>query len=250
MLYSVIIAVVLTAVASLSSASPADYEQTVHARFYPNFAQLYRPATSKPYREGSSQRFQFLFTVKEYSQILEESITMLNVNVTERTITYHPTPSFEVAGSRYLYNLDPSENDFVEIELISPEDLLFREVRRPNRYFHLPSLDDLQYFKQVPIQPFYEVTFICNSSFPKDNHKRAPVLSYIDKSFQWTPRYVIDMSPNNNGTYDYKVYAYADIRNHGEQTIIIKDVEFITSKVVFLYSSNFSFFLIFQEMSN
>jgi hypothetical protein len=243
-------AVLLVAVALLSSASSADYEQNVLARFYPNFAQLYRPATPKPYRDGPYELFQFLFTEKEYLQILEESITMLFVNITERTITYHPTPNFEIAGSRYLYRPDPSENDFVEIELISSEDRLFREVRRPNRYFHLPSLDGLQHIKQAPIQPFYEITFICNSSFPKDNDKPSPVLSYIDKSFQWTPRYVIDILPSNEGIYDYKIYAYADIRNNGDQTIIIKAVEFITSKIVFLYSLNFSFFKIFQKMPN
>jgi hypothetical protein len=227
-----IIAAVLLAIVALSSSSTLypNSERNVIARFYSDFAQLYRPATLKSYSSKSDdefssiERYEFLFTEKEYSQISEESLTMLYTDVIERTITYYPTPNFIVNGSRYFYRRDPKENEAIEIELVNSKDRIFREVRQPDRYFYLSSVDDLQYSKHIPIMPYYEIIFICNSSFSKTIQKQTPLLSYIDKSLQWTPRYILDL-PIFGISKQPEMYAYADIRNNGEQSIIIKEAE-------------------------
>ncbi len=155
---------------------------------------------------------------------------MLHTNIIERTITYHPMPNFEVNGSRYFYRRDPTQMDAVEIELVHSEDRLFREVRQPNRYFYLSSFADLEYSNQVPVMPYYEVTFICNSS---------SLLSYVDKIFLYTPRYFLDLTAFDS-TQQFELQAYADIRNNGEQTIVIKGAEVISGKIFFNFS-NFLF---------
>jgi hypothetical protein len=243
MSYSIITVVLLAIVALSSAKSPLNHEQNVLARFYSNFAQLYRPATSIPVaadtdRPDLLERFEFLFSEKEYSHVCEESLTMLYTNVTERTITYHPMPNFEEIGSRYMYRPDPKENYMVEIELINAEDLVFRDVRRSNRYFYLTTLDGLQFVRRPPVMPFYAVSFTCNSSFPKTDETQVPILSYLDKSYQWTPRYSLDIPMLGTGEQSNLV-AYADIRNNGDQSIVLKGVELIAGKILFLY-----FFLI------
>jgi len=155
---------------------------------------------------------------------------MLYANVIERTITYHPMPNFEVIGSRYFYRRDPKQNYTVEIELVNAEDRLFREVEQPNRYFYLLSFDEVEYPNQIPVMPYYEVTFICNSSFLPDAHKPAPLLSYIDKSIQYTPRYLLDLPLSGSGK-QCEMCAYADIRNNGERSIVIKGAELIGGDV-------------------
>jgi hypothetical protein len=190
-------------------------------------------------QERTIELYQFFFSQREYLRILEESLTMLHTNIIERTITYHPMPNFEVNGSRYFYRRDPTQMDAVEIELVHSEDRLFREVRQPNRYFYLSSFADLEYSNQVPVMPYYEVTFICNSSFPKDSQIYSPLLSYVDKSFQYTPRYFLDLTAFD-GSKQFELHAYADIRNNGEQTIVIKGAEVISGKIFFNFS-NFLF---------
>jgi len=225
-------AILLAIIALSSSTSLPNNERNILIRFYSDFAQVYRPAILKPHpselnREQSIEQYQFFFTEKEYSQISEESLTMLYRNVIERTITYHPMPNFEVVGSRYFYRRDPKQIDAIEIELVNPEDRLFRDVQEPNRYFYLSSFDGLEYTNQVPVMPYYEVTFICNST---DIQKQSPLLSYIDKNFQWTPRYLLDLSAFGTNNQS-EMYAYADLHNNGEQSVVIKGVEIIAGDI-------------------
>ncbi|CAF4173269.1 unnamed protein product, partial [Rotaria sordida] len=206
-------------------------EQNIFARFYSNFVQLYRPVLSKSYSselnyEQSIEHYRFIFNEKEYSKISEESIIMLNTNIIERTIIYHPTPNFEIIGTRYFYHRNPKENDSIEIELINPIDYIFRNVQKPDHYFYLSSFDNLEYLTEVPIMPYYEVIFNCTSLFSIDKQIRPPLLSYINKNIQWTPRYVLDLLLFNTDKQP-TMHAYADIRNHGEQSIVIKEAEFI-----------------------
>jgi len=232
MSYSIIAAILLATIAVSSSISFTSNERNVLTRFYPNFGQIYRPATFKSYadEEKTTVLYQFLFTEKEYTQIAEESLTMLNTNIIERTITYHSTPNFEVVGSRYFYRRDPKLDNTVEIELVNSDDRLFREVRQPNRYFYLSSFDALEYPNQIPIMPYYEVSFICNSTFPKNPETQSPLLSYLDKSFQYSPRYLLDM-PLFGTSNQSEMYAYADIRNYGEQPIVMKGAELIAGSI-------------------
>jgi len=231
MSYSIIAAIFLATIALSSSSSvPSfDNERNVLVRFYSDFAQLYRPVTMKSYvnQEQTMEQYQFYFTEREYTRILEESLTMLYTNVIERTITFYPTPNFAVNGSRYFYRRDPKQNYTVEIELVNPDDRLFREVDQPDRYFYLPSYDHLTYSNQVPVMPYYEVTFICNSSYPQT---QSPLLSYIDRNLQYTPRYLLDL-PSFGSSKQLDMYAYADIRNTGEQTIVIKGAELIAGDI-------------------
>jgi hypothetical protein len=232
MSYSIIAAILLATITLSSSISYSTNEQNVLVRFYSDFAQLYRSATLKSYvDEGrTTELYQFFFTEREYSRMSEESLTMLYTNVIERTVTYHPFPNFEVVGTRYFYRRDPKQDSTVEIELINPEDRLFREVQQPNRYFYLSSTENLEYPSQIPVMPYYEVSFICNSSFPKDSQTQSPLLSYLDKSFQYTPRYLLDIASFGSGRQS-EMYAYADIRNTGEQPIVMKGAELIAGKI-------------------
>jgi len=232
MSYSIIAAIFLATIALSSSVPYSNNERNVLARFYPDFVQLYCPATLKSYvdEEQTIERYQFFFTEKEYLTISEESLTMLYTNVMERTITYHPMPNFEVNGTRYFYRRSSKQNYTVEIELVNAQDRLFREVKQPYRYFYLSSFHRLEYSSQIPIMPYYEVTFICNSSLPTDAPKQAPLLSYIDRSFQYTPRYLLDLPLFGTGK-PYQMYAYADIRNNGQKTIVIKGAELIAGDV-------------------
>jgi hypothetical protein len=226
------IAAVLLAVVALSSADPNN-PRNVLARFYSDFAQLYlsapplEPSSLNSDGQESTQRYQFLFTEQQYLKISEESLTMLYTNVIDRTITYHPMPNFEVKGTRYFYRRDPKQEEPVEIELVNPQDRLFRQVQEPNRYFYLSSYDNLEYTTSVPVMPYYEVTFTCNSSFSKDVQTQPPLLSYIDKSFQWTPRYLLDLPMFGTGKR-HEMCAYADIRNNGEDTFVVRGTELIT----------------------
>jgi hypothetical protein len=157
-------------------------------------------------------------------------------------------PNFEIVGSRYFYRRDPKQNFSVEIELINPQDRLFREVQQPNRYFYLLSFDNLEYSNQIPVMPYYEVTFICNTTFPTNTQAQLPLLSYIDKSFQYTPRYVLDL-PLMGTNKQSEMYAYADIFNNGDQSIVIKGAELIAGKIFLLLFFVFSYFLSLGDIS-
>jgi len=232
MSYSIITTILLATIALSSSVSFLNNEPNVLARFYSDFAQLYRSAIVKSYIDQgqTTELYQFFFTEREYLHISEKSLTMLNTHVIERTIIYHPMPNFEIVGSRYFYRRDPKQNFSVEIELINSEDRLFREVQQPNRYFYLLSFDNLEYSNQIPVMPYYEVTFICNTTFPTNTQTQLPLLSYIDKSFQYTPRYVLDL-PLMGTNKQSDMYAYADIFNNGDQSIVIKGAELIAGDI-------------------
>jgi len=241
MSYSIIAAILLTIIGLSTSITFSNNERNVLARFYSDFAQLYRSATVKSYvdQEQTIELYQFFFTEKEYSRIAEDSLTMLYTNVIERTVTYHPMPNFEVIGSRYFYRRDPKQNYTIEIELVNSENRLFREVEQPNRYFYLSSFEDLEYSNKIPVIPYYEVTFMCNASFPTNPQTQSPLLSYIDKSFQYTPRYLLDLPSFNTGK-QCAMYAYADIHNNGEQSIVVKGAELIGGYVS-LYQKPFEY---------
>jgi len=243
MSYSIITTILLATIALSSSVSFLNNEPNVLARFYSDFAQLYRSAIVKSYIDQgqTTELYQFFFTEREYLHISEKSLTMLNTHVIERTIIYHPMPNFEIVGSRYFYRRDPKQNFSVEIELINSEDRLFREVQQPNRYFYLLSFDNLEYSNQIPVMPYYEVTFICNTTFPTNTQTQLPLLSYIDKSFQYTPRYVLDL-PLMGTNKQSDMYAYADIFNNGDQSIVIKGAELIAGKIFLLLFFVFSYF--------
>jgi hypothetical protein len=251
MSYSIIAAVLLVLVALSSSTLYPNSKRNAIARFYSDFAQLYRPATLKPYlpksdeESTSTELYQFLFTEKEYSQISEESLTMVYTDVIERSITYYSMPNFMVNGSRYFYRRDPKQTEAIEIELINPKDRIFREVRHPDRYFYLSSFENLEYLKQMPLMPYYEVTFICKPLVSKNTENQTPLLSYIDKNLQWTPRYILDLPMFGTGKKS-EMYAYADIRNNGEESIVIKEAELtagdikLTERPVQYYRSSVS----------
>ena len=205
----------------------------VLARFYSDFGQIYlRPSSMRavPYgleNDTSVEYYEFFFTTKEFSQLREQSLTMLNTHVLERTVTYHPTPNFEAEGARYLYRRDPKQNESVEIELVDRFSRLFREVNQTNHYFYLSSVDELQYVDRMPSLPYYEVAFKCNGS--SKNESSLPILSYIDQTYKWSPRYSLDM-PTFAAKKESTMLAYADIRQEGERTVVIKALELIAGK--------------------
>jgi hypothetical protein len=110
MSYSIITIHLLATTAFSSSNTFSNNETNAVARFYSDFAQLYRSAILKSYvdQERTIECYQFFFSQREYLRILEESLTMLHINIIERTITYHPMPNFEVNGSGYFYGRDPT----------------------------------------------------------------------------------------------------------------------------------------------
>lgn len=217
---------------SLATVPVFDRERNVLVRFYSDFAQIYRAPNLKSYvdQDHTIEQYQFFFSEREYVRIVEESLMMLSTNVIDRTITFHSAPNFAVNGSRYFYRRDPKQELSVEIELVNPDDRLFREVNQPNRYFYLPAFADLEYSGQVPMMPYYEVVFTCNASSSSSSQKQSPLLSYIDRSLQYTPRYVLDLPFVMNNDKPMEIGAYADIRNTGEVPIVIKGAELVVGK--------------------
>ena len=211
------------------------HDQTnVLARFYGDFAQIYLAPSSVPAEslgfdnDTSVEYYQFFFTAKEYSQLREESLTMLNAQVLERSVTYHPQPNFEVEGTRYFYRREPKQTEAIEIELVDRFSRLFREVNQTNRYFYLSFVDDLQHVDKLLSLPYYEVVFKCNGSYTEESS--SPVLSYIDRSYKWSPRYLLDLSTLQGEKQQPSMLAYADVRNDGERTIVIKALELIAGE--------------------
>jgi hypothetical protein len=228
-----IIAVAFAFIAVSSSAPSSPVEQNALARFYSGFAQLYRPPSVPMQSQDSTttQRYQFLFTDKEFENIKDESLSLLYTTVIERSIIYHPMPNFEVEGTRYFYRRDPKDAEAVEIELVRVADKLFREVQQSNRYFYLPTYSTLEYTNRVPLMPYYEVNFICNiSSLPRSADLPTPLLSYMDKTFSWSPRYTLDL-PMLGNTKKPEMFAYADLQNIGEQSMTLKAAELIAGDI-------------------
>jgi hypothetical protein len=230
-----IIAVALAFIAVSSSApSPSSppVEQNALARFYSGFAQLYRPAPVPMQSQDSAttQRYQFLFTEKEFDNIKDESLSLLYATVVDRSIIYHPSPNFEVEGTRYFYRRDPKDREPIEIELVRCVDKLFREVNQPDRYFYLPTLNTLEYTNRVPLTPYYEVNFVCNISSLPNSDLPAPLLSYMDKTFAWSPRYTLDL-PMFGNTKKPEMFAYADLQNTGEHSMTLKAAELIAGDI-------------------
>ena len=243
MSYSIFAAIFLATIA-LSSASSVPVfsnERNVLVRFYSDYAQVYRPATMKSYvdDERTMERYQFFFSPSEFSQIFEDSLTLLNTNVIERTITYYPRPNFAVNGSRYFYRRDPKQIDSIEIELVNPKDRLFREVAQPDRYFYLPFYAHLEYVGQMPVMPYYNITFICNAS---SSQRQSPLLSYVGRSLTYSARYLLNV-PSLGNEKPVEINAFADIKNIGEETIVVKGAELMAGKKKqLLFSSLFIHF--------
>ena len=230
-----ILAVIFFATIALSAATMPvfDRERNVLVRFYGEFAQLYRPANLKSYVDQNQtiEQYQFFFPEREYVRIVEESLMMLSTNVIDRTVTYHSAPNFAINGSRYFYRRHPKQESPVEIELVNPDDRLFREVKQPDRYFYLPAFADLEYSGQIPVMPYYEVIFTCNTSSSSSSlQKQSPLLSYIVRSLQYTPRYLLDLPSVITKDKPMEMRAYADIRNTGEVPIVIKGAELVAGR--------------------
>jgi hypothetical protein len=227
---------VTIALVALSSSQMLVENNNVLARFFPSFTQFYRSASPQASEKVSSfaeqepsttKRYRFLFNEFEYASIRPESFSMVHTDVVERKIVYHPVPNFEMQGSRYYYRRDPKQMESVEIELVRPYDRLFREVKRPDRYFYLSSFDGLEYTRQMPEMPYYEVIFTCNSSsVTTDKPSAEPLLTYIDTRFQWSPRYMLDL-PMYGSAKKPEMFAYADLENVGLQSITVKGTELI-----------------------
>jgi len=227
--------ILLSVIALSLSYSTVNLEQNVLVRFYSNFAQLYRPAT--PVRcapnvdvNNDRQCFQYRFTESEYSNIASDSMTMLYTNITERTVTYHANPNFEKVGTQYLYRPDPKANRYIEIELVNAKDHLFGTLVEPVQYFYLDSYDNLYYLRTKPVSSYYDVKFISDSSSQKDTQTESPVLAYVDKSYRWTPRYLVHFSVVDNREQSI-MYAYADLSNTGSEKIVFKLAEFISGSL-------------------
>jgi hypothetical protein len=230
---SIVVAAVLLTVAVLSSTSSVDFDvsKNVLARFYPKFAHFYRLATPKfddDFRmnvDTSYEYYQFVFNATEYMRIVEESLTMLNTDIVERTIVYHPTPSFEIQGSRFFYRRDAQQRHAIEIELVDGERGIFREYQHPNRFFYISSYNLIEFVDELPLSPYYEVTFKCHRSYSE----QLPVLSYIDQSIQWSQRYVLDV-PEFGVNTNLSMSALADVRNNGAETIVVKAAQLNTGR--------------------
>jgi len=79
--------------------------------------------------------------------------------------------------------------------------------------------------------PFYEVTFTCNKSMVSNEmNTQAPLLSYIDKSLKWSPRYELDL-PMSDSSKKPEMYAYADLINNGLQSFVVKRADLNTGDI-------------------
>ncbi|UJR32061.1 hypothetical protein I4U23_019529 [Adineta vaga] len=243
MSYSIVTFILLFVVALSSSLKNIELndDENVYIRLYPKFAQLFRPRMIKSDLAKSTLRdveqYKFSFNENEFSNIAKDTLTILFTNITDRMIVRHRSPNFEKVGTQYIYRRDSKETEGIQIELANVEDRLFREVQRPTRYFYLTSFDNLEYTSKMPIMPYYEVTFTCNKTLTKDQNLPSPLLSYIDNSFSWIPRYIIelrslDMFPESI------LSGYADIYNNGYQTVTIGGLEFVSGDIKLNADSN------------
>ncbi|CAF0838444.1 unnamed protein product [Didymodactylos carnosus] len=193
-------------------------------RFYDDFGEVFRNIPDEN---------RLTFNSREWSLINGDSISILNVENLERDFVYHTFPNFDVEGTRYLYRRHIKQDEPVEIELVRAADRLFRYVSQPTRYFYLPSFDNalLEYLEHPPRAPFYEVKFTYNQTLNKYElshdanlqllFKTSPILTYIDKSFSWAPRYTLDMYSFDNGRF----MAWANLVNNGEKNVRMERAE-------------------------
>ncbi|CAF1008544.1 unnamed protein product [Adineta ricciae] len=226
--------VITFALAYSSAKIELNDDKHVYLRLYPKYAQLFHPTVSKlDLSEGALKddaHLAFFFNNDEYAYINEETLTVLYTNVTHRSIIFHESPNFEKVGSRFIYRRDLADSEGVEIELVNVEDRLFREVRRPDRTFYLTSFDNIQYLSKKPILPYYEISFICDNSARRDSDLPLPLLSYVDESFSWKPRYVIE-AYSSESREESLMHSYADIHNNGNHAIIVAGSEFVADSV-------------------
>jgi hypothetical protein len=210
-----------------------DDVQSVLTRFYRDFGHVYRSANDNQLESNNAsiQYYRFVFTREEYAEISEESLTLLHADVLERTINFHPMPNFQVAGARYLYRFDARQSVATEIELVNVEDRLFREVKYPARYFYVHNDNLLQYIDGIPVLPFYEVLFKCNSSFERPEGIDAPVFSYIDRRLSWKARYIVEV-PSLDSEEAPSLFAYADMRNPGDFKLLVKVAELVSGTLL------------------
>ncbi|CAF1008957.1 unnamed protein product [Adineta ricciae] len=222
------------ALAHSSAKIELNNDKQVYLRLYSKYAQLFHPTVSKlDLSEGALKdniHLEFFFNNDEYAYINEETLTILYTNVTHRSIIFHESPNFEKVGSRFIYRHDLADPEGVEIELVNVEDRLFREVRRPERTFYLTSFDNIQYLSKKSILPYYEISFICDNSARRGSDLPLPLLSYVDESFSWKPRYVIEAYPSESREEAF-MYSYADIRNNGNHAITVAGAEFVADNV-------------------
>ena len=231
------LAAVLCAIVALTSSLPTPKTETsptaLSSRMYSNGAQITHGGvvrtTGPELDDHQYHQYRFMFTEAMYRHVAIETLTMTGADVIERSIDYHPHPNFEVSGSRYFYRRDPKASEAVEIELVDAGQLLFREVRRPNRFFHLPSLDDVEYINSDLAVPHYVVTFTCNAVSARQEDDQRLAVTHIDRSITWAPRYVLNLPKFGDRTPAY-MNAFADIRNDGDHWFSVAQVELIPGR--------------------
>ena len=207
-----------------------DVVRPILLRLFPDFGTIYRsvyPLMNEENNFGKDHPFDvynLTFSAKEFAQISEESLTMLNAKVLKREVIFHPEPNFEVAGTRYFYRRHPKQDEPVEIELVNPQDRLFREVLEPKRFFFLSSFDNVQYIRNVPVLPYYEVSFTCEHETLKKIDEDYPAVTYQDRSLGWTARYMLDV-PMFGLSTSVQLNAFADIRNRADYSFQIKQIK-------------------------
>ena len=231
MTFTIIAIFSLAVVAIAQSDIPAsDAARPILLRLFPDFGTIYRPAFPLMTEENNFAKdhpfdyYNMTFSATEFGQISEESLTMLNAKVLKREIVFHPEPNFEVVGTRYFYRREPKQEEPVEIELVNPQDRLFREVLEPKRYFFLSSFENVQYIRKAPISPFYEVMFTCEHETLKKIDEDYPSITYQDRSLGWTARYLLDV-PMFGVSTTVQLNAYADIRNRADYSFQIKQIK-------------------------
>jgi len=234
----------ITVVALAHGQNPSsDSVRPILLRLFPEFGTVYRPikgSMMEDRRFGKDFPFDYYnmtISAAEYSQISEESLSMINAKVFKREIIFHPEPNFEVAGSRYFYRRDPKQDEPVEIELVSPQDRLFREVLEPKRLFYLTSFENIQYTRKNPMLPYYEVTFTCEHETLKKIDEEDPAITYHDRSLGWTTRYLLNM-PMFGVSTSVQLLAFADIRNRADVSFQIKHLVLAAGDVRLLSKSD------------
>jgi len=85
--------------------------------------------------------------------------------------------------------------------------------------------------EQQPVTPFYDVSFSYNQTtdgteLSRDEtlrllFKSSPILTYIDRTYAWQPRYTLDMHNFDDGEFR----GWANLINNGERSVQIQRAE-------------------------